>query len=110
MGLTARSPTLDARAEVQNAPVHRILAALGKAEVPADGNINIAATVSGTIQNPAANLRVSASDLQAYSESFGTLSAEARLENQVVQLSSLSLNKAEGGQLQASGQDRKSVV
>ena len=103
IGLTARSPTLDARAEMPNAPIHRILAALGKAEVPADGNIHIAATVSGTIQNPAANLLVSASDLQAYSEPFGTLSAEARIENQVVELRSLSLNKAEGGQLQASG-------
>ena len=49
------------------------------------------------------NVSVTASDLQAYSESFGTLTAEAHMQNQVVQLDSLSLNKPESGQLQASG-------
>ena len=46
---------------------------------------------------------MTASDLQAYSEPFGTLSAEAHVQNQVVQLDSLLLNKPESGQLQASG-------
>ena len=72
-------------------------------EVPADGNVSIVATVSGTIENPAADLSVSATDLQAYSEPFGTLSVQAHVENQVLQLDDLSLNKAEGEQLQASG-------
>ena len=101
--LTKAKPTLDARAEVPGASIHRILAVLGKADVPADGNVRVAAQLSGAIENPEAQLTISASDLQAYNEPFGTLSAEARIANQVVQLDKLSLNKLEDGQLQASG-------
>lgn len=103
IGLTTPSPTFDARAEMPNASVQRILAVLGRDDVPADGNISIVATVSGTIENLAANLSMSATDLQAYSEPFGTLSAQVHLDNQIVQLDSLSLKKGEGGELQASG-------
>jgi outer membrane protein assembly complex protein YaeT len=103
IGLTSGSPTLEAHADIPGASIHGILAALGQAEVPADGNVSIAAAVSGTVENPAATVKLSASNLEAYGEPFGTLSAEAHLENQSVQLDSFLLEKAEGGQLQASG-------
>src|SRR5262249_51314391 len=103
LDLRPRSPTLDARAELPNASVRRILAALGKADLPADANVTVTAQLSGTVQNPSANLHVSATDIQAFSEPFGTLSADGHLENQILQLDNLSLNKPEGGQLSASG-------
>jgi len=103
IGLTTPSPTLDARAEASNASIHRILVALGKADIPASGSVNATASISGTAENPAADVSVSASDLEAYGETFGTLSIKARLEDQIVQLDSLSLDKPEGGRLHVSG-------
>ena len=103
IGLTTPSPELDARADVMNASIHRILAAFGQAEVPADGNINIAATVSGTFQDPAASISANGSDLQAYSEPLGTLTAEGHFRHQVLHLDSLSLMKPGSGPFQASG-------
>jgi len=104
IGLTSRTPTLDGRAEVPNVSIRRVLSALDRADIPVDGNISIAGTVSGTIENPRAMLELSASDLRTYNEPFGNLSAQAHLENQVVQLDKFLLEKAEGEQLQASGQ------
>jgi outer membrane protein assembly complex protein YaeT len=101
--LTAQSPTLDARAEVPDASIHRVLMALGETNVPVDGNVALVGQLSGTIENPTAQLTISASDLEAYGEPFGTLSAEAHLANQIVQLDNFSLDKLEDGQLQASG-------
>jgi outer membrane protein assembly complex protein YaeT len=103
MDLTTRSPTLDAHAEVSNASIQHILTALGQTSVPAAGSIGLNAQVSGTIAKPAAHLAISASDLQAYGEPFGTLSAEAHIGNEVVQLDSLSLDKLDDGRLEASG-------
>ncbi len=65
--------------------------------------MDIAATVSGTVQNPVVAAKLTASDLQAYDEPLGILSAEASLQNQVALLDTLTLNKAGGGDLQASG-------
>jgi outer membrane protein assembly complex protein YaeT len=103
MDLNKPSPTLDARAEVSNASIERILASLNQAKLPVAGNLGLAAQFSGTVANPAAHLTISASDLQAYGEPLGTLSAEAHMTNQVVQLDNLSLDKLDDGQLQASG-------
>ena len=103
LALTTRNPTLEARAEAPNVSVRRILAALGEADIPADGNVTVDARVSGSIQDLSANFRISAADLEAYSEPFGTLTAEAHLANQILQLDNLSLDKPEGGQLHASG-------
>src|SRR4030095_13969239 len=103
MDLTKPSPTLDAHAEVANASIERILASLNQAKVPVAGNVGLAAQFSGTVANPAAHLTISASDLQAYGEPLGTLSAEAHMAKQVVQLDNLSLDKLDDGQLQASG-------
>jgi outer membrane protein assembly complex protein YaeT len=103
IGLASRSPTLDAHVEMPTVSVRRVLAAVGESGIQVDGNVSIAATVSGTIEKPVANVKVSASDLQAYGESFGTLSADAHLENQIVQLDTLSLEKAEGEELRVSG-------
>src|SRR5262249_12577177 len=78
LDLTKPSPTLDAHAEVSNASIERILASLNQA-VPIAGNLGFAAKFSGTVANPAAHLTLSVSDLQAYGEPLGKLSAEAHM-------------------------------
>jgi len=103
IGLTAAEPTLDGQVAISSASIHRVLTALGTPEIPAAGNVDVSAIVSGTVQNPVVTAKVSASDLQAYGESLGTLSASASFQNQIVQLDSLTLNKAGGGDIHASG-------
>lgn len=101
--LTTPKPVLDARAEIPNASIHRILAALRNVDAPVDGNVSLEGQLSGTIDNPSGHIMVTASDLQAYSEPFGALSAEAHIANQVVEIDRISLDKLEDGQVQASG-------
>lgn len=104
IGWTQPEPTIEGQIAVANASIQRVLSAVGRTDIPADGSVEIAATVSGTLQNAAVHATLSASGLQAYGEPFGTLSAVANLHNQVVLLDSLSLHKTGGGELQASGQ------
>src|SRR3989449_971520 len=75
----------------------------GNADFPADGRVTLDAWISGTIANPSADVRISAADLQAYSEAVGRLEAEAHFVNDVLRLDNLTLDKSDGGQLRASG-------
>ena len=83
--------------------LHRVLDLLGKPEIPADGNFDVTATVSGTTENVMVDAKLTATDLQAYDETFGAAEAQASFQNQIVQLDSLTLHKPGGGDLQASG-------
>src|SRR5438093_6061699 len=103
LDLKTPNTPLEAQAEVSNASVHRILEGLGNADFPADGRVTLDARISGTIANPSADVRISAADLQAYSEAVGRLEAEAHFENDVLRLDNLTLDKSDGGQLRASG-------
>jgi outer membrane protein assembly complex protein YaeT len=103
IGLTTPDSTLDGQVSLANTSMRRVFAALGRSEIPADGNIDAAATVSGTIQNPIVKAKLAASNLEAFGEALGTLSAEASLQNQIGQLDALTLNKTGGGELQATG-------
>src|SRR5438552_7678758 len=103
LDLKTPNTPLEAHAEVPNASVHRILEGLGNADFPADGRVTLDARISGTIANPSADVRISAADLQAYSEAVGRLEAEAHFENDVLRLDNLTLDKSDGGQLRASG-------
>jgi outer membrane protein assembly complex protein YaeT len=103
IGLTAADSTLAGQAFLSNASVQRLLAAAGRSEIPASGNIDVNATVSGTIQDPIINANLSATDLAVYNEALGTLAASATFEKDVVLLDTLTLNKTGGGELRASG-------
>ena len=103
VGLTGSDPTLDGQAVIATTSIHRLLSEIGRPEIPAAGNVDINATVSGTIQNPIVAAKLAASELQAYDEPIGLLSAQASLQNHVAVLDTLTLSKAGGGDLQASG-------
>jgi len=103
IGLTTADPTLDGQIAMANASIHGVLAAFGRPEIPVAGDVEVAATISGTVKNPVVDANLKGSDLQAWGESIGSLSAEASLENQIVQLESLKLSKSGGGELQATG-------
>jgi outer membrane protein assembly complex protein YaeT len=103
VGLTATSPTLDGQVAIATTSIHRLLSEIGRPEIPVSGNVDVAATVSGTVENPVVAAKLNASDLQAYDEPLGIVSAEASLQNNVALLDTLTLSKAGGGELQASG-------
>ena len=93
IGLTSNDPTLDGQVAIATASIHRLLSEIGRPEIPASGNVDVAATVSGTVGIPIVAAKLTAPDLQAYDEPLGILSAEASLQNKVVLLDSLTLNK-----------------
>ncbi|MBI2839835.1 MAG: translocation/assembly module TamB domain-containing protein [Acidobacteria bacterium] len=70
----------------ENADVADVLAILNHSEVPVSGTMSFAGHVSGTVSNPIGNFSLQATGLQAYSETLGTLSADAALENREVHL------------------------
>jgi len=89
VGLTGSDPTLDGQAVIATTSIHRLLSEIGRPEIPAAGNVDINATVSGTIQNPIVAAKLAASELQAYDEPIGLLSAQASLQNHVAVLDTL---------------------
>ncbi len=103
VGLNGKSPALNLALNADNASVAAILSGLGKQGIPVTGTINLAASVKGTLKQPQATLAITASDLSAYGESWGTLSAEAQLANDVIDITHLDLNKAPGQVLRATG-------
>lgn len=106
VGLGGRSPRLNLTASSADLDIQSVLAGIGRSDVPASGRIAVDAAVSGTAQNPTAELRLSGANLAAYNETLGSLEARARLENHVASLEELRLDKPqEGGNglLRASG-------
>jgi autotransporter translocation and assembly factor TamB len=96
IGLTGPTRPLNLTANVQGADLSTVLAGLGRPDIPAQGTISVAATVGGTVESPDANLTVTGTNLQAYNEPLGNLSAQARLQNRVLQVDQLRLDKQEG--------------
>jgi outer membrane protein assembly complex protein YaeT len=101
--LASSDPTLDAQLSVATTSIQHLLSEFGRPDIPASGNVAVAATVSGTVANPVVTAKLMGSDLQAYEEPLGILSADASFQNKVVSLDGLTLSKAGGGELQATG-------
>jgi hypothetical protein len=65
IGLQTTPPTLAGQFDVSRVSLHRILNIAGNPGIPADGNVEISATVSGTTENVVVNAKLAASDLQS---------------------------------------------
>lgn len=99
-----RELTVDLAGE--KADVTTLLGILNHSDVPASGIMSFEGHVSGTVTHPIGTFTLQATDLQAYGETFGNLSAEAALMNRRVDLKQLVLRKPQPsgeGQLTASG-------
>jgi len=103
IGLTGEQPALEGQAAMTVASIQRILAAMGRPEIPVSGRLDVDAAFSGAVQSPVITAKVSGSELQAYGEPLGTLVATANLQNQIVLLDSLMLHKTGGGELRGTG-------
>ncbi|MPZ20905.1 MAG: BamA/TamA family outer membrane protein [Luteitalea sp.] len=93
----ARAIDLDVTAE--QADVAAILAALDRADIPAQGVVSLQAKADGTLDNPRATVEVKGTDLAAYGETLGQLLLETGFANQTVQLTRLRLDKPQPEEL-----------
>ncbi len=94
IGLKGRNPALELRARVSGADIRTLLAGMQRESVPASGRISLDARITGTVRNPVAALVLRGADLQAYGESWGALNLQARLENKLLTLQRLELDKS----------------
>lgn len=102
VGLKGSTQELDVEARVADASIADVLSGLGS-DIPAAGTVNATITAGGTTKNPLANVEITASSLQAYGESFGDLIAQASLENSLLTVSRIQLDKSGSGSFTASG-------
>ncbi len=93
VGLGGKSPSLDLTAQIPTLSVKTVLAALQRTSIPAAGTVSFHATVHGTVARPVVQVSVNASGLQAYGENWGSLALNASLENNLLRVSQLRLNK-----------------
>ena len=103
VGLTDSDPALDAQIAIATTSIQQLLSEFGRPDIPAAGSVDMAATISGTVANPVIAAKLIASDLQAYDEQVGNLSADVSFQNKVANLDGLTLSKAGGGEIQATG-------
>jgi hypothetical protein len=106
VGLDGDSPSLDLRLRAEQVSIGEVLAGLGKG-LPVSGRANLSATAVGTVQEPEVSIDLSASELAAYGENFGSLRAAAEWAGQRLEVRNLLLDKpapsGEAGRLEASG-------
>ncbi|MCL4854073.1 MAG: AsmA family protein, partial [Bryobacteraceae bacterium] len=102
VGLKGSTQELDLEARVADASIADVLSGLGS-DIPAAGTVNATVTAGGTTKNPLANVEITASGLQAYGESFGDLIAQASLENNLLTVSRVQLDKPDSGSFTANG-------
>ena len=105
VGLAGAQP-LDLAFGVEQARIESVLDALNQGDVPASGTVALTGTAGGTVVRPTADVRLQASDLEAYGETWGSLTANVTLEDQEARLTDLVLEKPQpdgAGRLSASG-------
>ena len=93
-------------ATLARADIAALLAALDRADIPAEGVVSLQANAAGTLANPRATLSMQAADVAAYGEIVGTLTADAELVDRDVRLRKLQLIKPQpdgDGTLTANG-------
>jgi len=97
IGLDDRDPVLNITARSENVSLQTMLAGMNRGDVSASGEISLSADVTGTAKQPLADVKLSATNLAAYGETFGTLAADARIEDRIVHLNGLRLDKPQAG-------------
>ena len=106
IGLKGKAPELNLQAHTSELSIPTVLAAAGRTDIPITGNITLNANVSGTTEDPQAQVDIAASGLEAYHEVFGALTAKAQIANQTLTVSDLRLDKPQpdgNGTLEATG-------
>ena len=97
LGLKGSDPAVALQARSSTLSIPTLLAGAGKQDIPATGSVTLDANISGTTKNPHGHVNVAATDLMAYSETIGSLNAQADIANKVVNVTQLSIDKPQPG-------------
>jgi translocation and assembly module TamB len=89
--LTGKHDTT-ARAEIANLPLDRILAVIGRRDLPVAGTLALNGDVSGTLDAPQANLNLALTNGKAYDEPFSRLQGNIAYTSQSVRITDMRLN------------------
>ena len=104
VGLKGRNPAIDLTTQTQNLKIESVLAGLNRTDIPASGDVQIDARITGTTKQPVVDANISGSNLVAYKEPLGTLNAQAQVRGDDVTIANLTLDKPqEGGNGKLSG-------
>jgi outer membrane protein assembly complex protein YaeT len=103
IGLSGESPALDLQARLEGASIDAILSGLERPDIPVQGLVSAAATISGTVERPQAEVILTGSGWQVYGETLGSLAARAALTDRLVQLHEFRLAQPDSGTLQVRG-------
>jgi outer membrane protein assembly factor BamA/autotransporter translocation and assembly factor TamB len=105
VGLEGRR-ALEMTVDGDGVQIEGLLQALEQNGVPASGTLALTGRVTGTLDRPLAEARITGHDLAAYNEMLGTLEASVLLADRNVELTTLQLEKPQPdgpGRLLASG-------
>ena len=103
VGLTGQQ-SLQVQATANQLSIAAVLAGLNRADVPVTGELDVAAKVGGTLNDPTADVKAQGRELVAYGETLGALEANGQFHGQELTVRDLKLEKpAGGGTLNASG-------
>ena len=115
VGLIGAQP-LDLTINADAFEIPTLLDAFNQTGVPASGNLSLHGTVSGTLPRPAAAMTLQGSNLAAYNEVLGSLTANINMAGREILLGNLLLDKPQpegNGRLSADARyhlDRKSYT
>jgi outer membrane protein assembly complex protein YaeT len=103
IGAAPRGPApLSLSAQVSNTPLSTALSLAGLSGVPVTGSVNARATVGGTTAAPRVDATATVSDVVAYGEPIGTLTAQAQVRGPEITVAPLRLEKPPAGVIQGS--------
>jgi outer membrane protein assembly complex protein YaeT len=92
IGLTGTRP-LDLAVTADALEVRELLRAVNQTGIPASGVVSVQGRVGGTIARPAGALNVTAQQLAAYNENWGTLTARADITGRQITIPDLLIDK-----------------
>ncbi len=83
-----------ASASIRNLPIEQVLAVVNRKDIPAKGNLNLTAQVSGTLEAPQATVDLNLTKAELYQQPLDRVEGRIAYSNQSVSLSNLEI--AEG--------------
>ena len=97
LGLKGTEPSVNLQAHTASLSIPVLLSAANRSDISGAGTIVLDASVTGTTKNPGAQVNLAVSDLVAYNETFGALSAQAELNHELLTVKQLRLEKPQPG-------------
>jgi translocation and assembly module TamB len=79
-------------AQIANLPIDRVLAVMGRRDLPVSGTLAMNGDVSGTLDSPQADVNLTVTNGKAYDEPFSRLQGNIAYTNQSVRVTDLRLN------------------